>query len=83
LAVGRVQVNKPRVRSLDEEEVELRTFRTFASDAALGRMLAGLSTRRYSAGLEPVGQVEARGTSKSAISQRFIQGTRQKLAELF
>jgi transposase-like protein len=84
----RVQVNKPRVRSVDEEEIELHTFRTFAkrdllNEAALGRMLAGLSTRRYSAGLEPVGQVEARATSKSAISQRFIQGTEQKLAELF
>jgi len=84
----RVQVNKPRVRSVDEEEIELRTFRTFAkrdllNEAALGRMLAGLSTRRYSAGLEPVGTVEARATSKSAISHRFIQGTEQKLAELF
>jgi putative transposase len=84
----RVQVTKPRVRSVDEEEIELRTFRTFATrdllnEAALGRMLAGLSTRRYAAGLEPVGQVAARATSKSAISQRFIQGTEQKLAELF
>jgi len=84
----RVQVTKPRVRSVDEEEIELRTFRTFATrdllnEAALGRMLAGLSTRRYSAGLEPVGQVEARATSKSAISHRFIQGTEQKLADLF
>jgi transposase-like protein len=84
----RVQVNKPRVRSVDDEEIELRTFRTFAkrdllNEAALGRMLAGLSTRRYSAGLEPVGKVEARATSKSAISHRFIQGTEQKLAELF
>jgi putative transposase len=84
----RVQVNKPRVRSVDEQEIELRTFRTFAkrdllNQAALGRMLAGLSTRRYLAGLEAVGQVEARATSKSAISQRFIQGTEQKLAELF
>jgi putative transposase len=84
----RVQVNKPRVRSVDEEEIELRTFRTFAkrdllTEAALGRMFAGLSTRHYSAGLEPVGQVEPRATSKSAISQRFIQGTEQKLAELF
>src|SRR5499427_2112670 len=26
----RVQVNKPRVRSVDEEEIELRAFRTFA-----------------------------------------------------
>jgi hypothetical protein len=51
----RVSVNKPRVRSVDKAEIELRTFRTFATrdvlnEAALGRMLAGLSTRRYSTG---------------------------------
>jgi transposase-like protein len=84
----RVQVNKPRVRSVTEQEVELRTFRTFAkrdllTEAALGRILAGLSTRHYAAGLEPVGEVEAKATSKSTISQRFIQGTQQQLAELF
>jgi transposase-like protein len=84
----RVAVNKPRVRSVDDEELELRSFRTFATrdllhEAALGRMLAGLSTRRYGAGLEPVGKVDARATSKSTISQRFIHGTEQKLAELF
>src|SRR5712671_133057 len=84
----RVQVDKPRVRSVDNEEVELRTFHTFAgrdllSAAALERMLAGLSTRRYPAGLEPIGDVEPLATSKSAISRRFVQGTEQKLAELF
>ena len=84
----RVQVSKPRVRSVADEEMELRTFRAFAkrdllNQAALGRMLAGLSTREYPVGLEPIGQVEARGTSKSAISQRFIEGTERKLAELF
>src|SRR6266849_6994497 len=83
-----VQVDKPRVRSVDKEEVELRTFHTFAgrdllSAAALERMLAGLSTRRYPAGLEPIGDVEPLATSKSAISRRFVQGTEQKLAELF
>jgi transposase-like protein len=81
-------VIKPRVRSLDDEEIDLRTYRTFAkrdllNDAALGRMLAGLSTRRYPAGLEPVGKVEPLATSKSAVSRRFVQGTEQKLAELF
>jgi transposase-like protein len=84
----RVAVNKPRVRSVGKQEIELRTFATFATrdllnEAALGRMLAGRSSRRYSAGLEPVGQVTARATSQSAISRRFIQGTEQKLAELF
>jgi len=71
-----------------DEEIELRTYRAFAkrdllNEAAWGRMLAGLSTRQYPVGLEPIGQVEALGTSKSAISQRFIHGTEQKLAELF
>jgi putative transposase len=84
----RVQVDKPRVRSVDDQEIELRTFRAFAgrdllNAAALQRMLAGLSTRRYAAGLEPVGDVEQLATSKSAVSRRFVQGTEHKLAELF
>ena len=76
------------MRSVDDKEVELRTFRAFAGRdllnvAALERMLAGLSTRRYPAGLEPVGDVEPLAISKSAVSRRFVQGTEQKLAELF
>jgi len=42
---------------------------------AMQKMLAGLSTRGYRAGLEPVGQrVEdaAAATSKSAVSRRAI-----------
>jgi transposase-like protein len=52
---------------------------------ALERMLHGLSTRRYPVGLEPVGtQVDqaATGTSKSAISRRFVAMTHTALAEL-
>jgi transposase-like protein len=52
---------------------------------ALERMLGGLSTRRYPLGLEPVGsQVEqtATGTSKSAVSRRFVAMTHTALAEL-
>src|SRR5665811_1753352 len=52
---------------------------------AMGRMLAGLSTRHYPAGLEPVGQrVEgaARSTSKSAVSRRFVAATETALGEL-
>jgi hypothetical protein len=50
----RVQVDKPRVRSVDDAEVELRTFRAFAgrdllNAAAVQRMLVGLSTRHYPA----------------------------------
>jgi putative transposase len=48
-------------------------------------MLGGLSTRRYPVGLEPVGtgvEQAATGTSKSAISRRFVAMTHTALAEL-
>jgi len=46
-------------------------------------MLAKLSTRRYQAGLEPVGaavEQTATGTSKSAVSRRFVAATERALA---
>jgi putative transposase len=48
-------------------------------------MLAKLSTRRYQVGLEPVGtavEQAATGTSKSAVSRRFVAATEHALAEL-
>ena len=48
-------------------------------------MLAGLSTRRYPVGLEPVGAKvaeQAASTSKSAVSRRFVAATETALAEL-
>ena len=48
-------------------------------------MLGGLSTRRYPLGLEPVGTQVAQaasGTSKSAVSRRFVAMTHTALAEL-
>jgi putative transposase len=83
----RVEVSKPRARGKTGEEVELESYRLFANrdllnEAALLRMLAGLSTRRYKAGLEPMGKLEAQATSRSAISRRFVAGTKRKLAEL-
>jgi transposase-like protein len=70
--------------------VSLPTWQAFSGSElldrlALERMLAKLSTRRYQAGLEPVGsQVErtATGTSKSAVSRRFVAATEHALAEL-
>ena len=52
---------------------------------ALERMLGGLSSRRYSLGLEPVGAKVAQtasATSKSAVSRRFVAMTQTALAEL-
>jgi hypothetical protein len=52
---------------------------------AMEKMLAGLSTRGYPAGLEPVGEQVAEkssATSKSAVSRRFVAMTETALAEL-
>jgi putative transposase len=89
----RVQVRRPRVRSVGQEgehELALESYQVFAAtdllaEGIVARMLAGLSTRRYPAGLEPVGQqvdAQASGTSKSAVSRRFVQATAERLAEL-
>ena len=87
----RIRVDRPRVRSADgAAELPLPTWQAFASaelldQLALERMLAKLSTRRYQHGLEPVGsQVEqaATGTSRSAVSRRFVAATEHALAEL-
>ena len=88
----RLGVRRPRVRTTGEDahEVQLESSTGFCStdlgaEGIVARMLAGLSTRRYPAGLEPVGsQVEqaAQGTSKSAVSRRFVAATAERLAEL-
>ena len=87
----RVRVRRPRVRTADgSREVALPTYQAFATtdlldQLAVERMLAKLSTRRYQAGLEPVGadvEQAATGTSKSAVSRRFVARTEHALAEL-
>jgi transposase-like protein len=86
----RVPVDRPRARTRDGREVRLDTYQAFAADDLLGqvvmeRMLAGLATRRHQAAREPVGaQVEqqARSTSKSAVSRRFVAQTTKALQEL-
>jgi putative transposase len=87
----RMRVRRPRVRTADgTREVAVPTYQAFAAtdlldQLAVERMLAKLSTRRYQAGLEPVGtRVEqtATGTSKSAVSRRFVARTEHALAEL-
>jgi putative transposase len=87
----RVRLDRPRVRTVDgTAEVSLPAWEAFATtelldQLTLERMLAKLSTRRYQAGLEPVGaavEQTATGTSKSAVSRRFVAATERALAEL-
>jgi len=87
----RVPVCRPRVRAADGSgELPVPSYEVFSGTEILGRMamdrmLAGLSTRRYSIGLEPVGQQVAdvaSSTSRSAVSRKFVARTETALAEL-
>ena len=87
----RVAVTRPRVRAADGSgELSVPSYELFTSTEVLGtmaleKMLAGLSTRRYAVGLEPVGQQVSEtssATSKSAVSRRFVAMTETALAEL-
>jgi transposase-like protein len=87
----RVGVRRPRVRASDGSgEVPVPAYDLFSStellgEMALAKMMAKLSTRRYRAGLEPVGtnvEATARSTSKSAVSRRFVGATEAALGEL-
>jgi putative transposase len=87
----RVPVTRPRVRAADGSgELPVPTYDVLGGTEVLGRlamskMLAGLSTRRYPVGLEPVGRAVERtasGTSRSAVSRRFVARTETALAEM-
>ncbi len=86
----RVGVDRPRMRASDGGEVPVAAYELFSRSEilgpmAMGKMLGGLSSRRYRVGLEPVGQKlerAASATSKSAVSRRFVAMTETALAEL-
>jgi putative transposase len=87
----RVKVDRPRVRSADDErELPLATYEHFAdrdplTRAVMDRMLAGVSTRRFADVGEPVGEAveqTSASTGKSTVSEVFIERTRTALGEL-
>ena len=84
-------MRRPRMRATDGcGELPVASYEVFSGTEVLGRMamermLAGLSTRRYPVGLEPVGQrteQAATSTSRSAVSRRFVAATETALAQL-
>jgi Transposase, Mutator family len=86
----RVEVTRPRARTLDGHEVPLQAYSQFAADdllsqVVLERMLAGVATRRHARIAEPIGEAVLEGassTGRSAVSRRFIRETETALAEL-
>jgi putative transposase len=85
-----IPVRRPRATKTQGGEVTLDSYALFSdrdllTQVAVERMLAGVATRRHGLVAEPIGEElehVARGDSKSAISRRFVQATKEKLTEL-
>jgi hypothetical protein len=87
----RVAVRRPRIRSADDtRELPVETYQYFAdrdplTRAVMDRMLAGVSTRRFARVGEPVGtdvEAESSSTSKTSVSEMFVERTQSALEEL-
>jgi len=86
----RVEVIRPRARTLNGQEVPLQAYSEFAADdllsqVVLERMLPGVATRRHARIAEPIGKAvleAASSTGRSAVSRRFVKQTETALAEL-
>lgn len=79
----RVAIRRPRVRA-GRSEVPLPTLTALhAQDPLTARvvehLLVGVAARQYERSLEPIGPLASRGTSKSAVSRRFVAYTRRQL----
>jgi putative transposase len=86
----RVPVRRPRAVGNQGGEVVLDSYKVFSSadllsELATERMLAGVATRRHCLVGEPLGEeleALAKGDSKSAVSRRFVNATKEKVDEL-
>jgi putative transposase len=87
----RVAVRRPRMRTADDErELPVSTYAYFAdrdplTRAVMDRMLAGVSTRKFARVGEPVGtgvEAASSSTSKTSVSELFIERTRTALGDL-
>lgn len=90
LALGgrRVAMRRPRVRTKEGREAELPTWKALEGNDALTeraveQMLVGVSTRKYKRSLEQTpADVATRGTSRSAVSRRFVEATSARVDEM-
>jgi putative transposase len=78
----KVPVERPRVRTTDDQEVRLGSYELFhrgepLTETVWEKLMLGLSTRKYGQAVREF--TEAYGLEKSAISEYFIEASREKL----
>jgi transposase-like protein len=81
----KVPIERPRVRSNEDQEVRLGSYEMFhrgepLTETVWEKLMLGLSTRRYGTAVREF--TEAYGLEKSAVSEHFIEASRAKLKEL-
>ena len=81
----KVPICRTRVRDKDNREVPLGSYELFQRSGPLqaavwDKMMRGLSTRNYGPVVKDF--AEAYGVNKSAVSENFIEASREKLKEL-
>jgi transposase-like protein len=81
----KVPLERIRLRSKDGRELPLGSYQLFQRSAPLEegvwwKMMRGLTTRNYGAVTKTFRQ--AYGVEKSAVSERFVQASKEKLREL-
>jgi putative transposase len=78
----KVPVQRPRVRTTNDQEVRLGSYEMFhrgepLTETVWEKLLLGLSTRKYGQAVRQFSQ--AYGLEKSTISEHFIEASREKL----
>jgi len=78
----KVPVERPRVRSTDDQEVRLGSYELFhrgepLTETVWEKLMLGLSTRKYGQAVREF--TEAYGLEKSAVSEHFIEASRERL----
>src|SRR5215469_9168764 len=78
----KVPIERPRVRTTDDREIRLGSYEMFhrggpLTETVWQQLMLGLSTRKYGRAVREF--TEAYGLEKSAISEHFIEASREKL----
>jgi transposase-like protein len=81
----KVPIERPRVRTTENQEVKLGAYELFhrgepLTETVWEKLMLGLSTRRYGQAVREF--AEAYGLEKSAISEHFIEASREKLKDM-
>ncbi len=81
----KVRLDRPRVRTIDDREVQLGSYEMFhrgepLTETVWEKLMLGLSTRKYGQAVREF--AAAYGLEKSAISEHFIEASRGKLKEM-